>query len=128
MSGVVTVRSDQCMLGLRTWSAEGEQVRAKKPTRFMTNSECIAKNLECRCDKLHDHQPLTQGRAKKAAEYPEEMCEAIVKGIREQIDKDHESVSEIVNMIIESTTDQGKEFEQLWIPEKGGYYDDLMKN
>ena len=76
----------------------------------MTNAECVARNLECRCDGTHVHQPLTQGRAKLVAHYPEEMCEAIAKGVREQISIEHEKVNEVINMIIGSTLEYGEEF------------------
>ena len=63
MNNVVTVRADQCMLGLKTKGNSGEEAFAMKPTRFMTNSTCIAAQLECRRDPSHEHTPLTQGRA-----------------------------------------------------------------
>ena len=52
--GTTTVNSDLCMFGLTTvGNKPGEQVAAKKRTRFMTNSAEIAQALERRCDGNH---------------------------------------------------------------------------
>ena len=38
--GVFVVEADQCMFGLKTWGQNKSQLMlAKKPTRFMTNSQ-----------------------------------------------------------------------------------------
>ena len=63
------------MYGLETPSEGGEKLPAKKPTTFMTNAACVAERLRRKCDNRHRHQALMGGRAKKAAEYPEELCE-----------------------------------------------------
>ena len=124
-AGVVTVRGDQCMMGLTTKGPNGEAARAMKPTRFMTNSECIAYQLEQKCDKQHEHQPLTQGRAEAAAQYPVEMCERIIDGMRQQITSDIEGLNEVINYIVDSTVDNGNNFEGLCSVKKGKYWDDV---
>ena len=84
--GVETVIGDQCMYGLKTWSMDGkEQVSARKRTRFMTNSRGIAQELNKKCDGSHVHQELISGRAKDAARYPRELCEAICRGMMEEM-------------------------------------------
>ena len=126
MSGVSTVRCDQCTMGLITTpSREGGPTRAMKLTGFMTNSECVAEELNLQCDGSHEHQPLTQGRAKKAAEYPEELCEAIVRGVIEQRNKDQEDVCEVINLIMESTLDNGEREEGVYTLRKGKFWDDV---
>ena len=51
--------ADQFMYGLKTWGASRHQlVPAKKPTKFMTNSRSVGKELSRRCDGRHEHQPL----------------------------------------------------------------------
>ena len=87
MPGVEKVRADQCMFGLVT-EVRGETRPAKKPTSFLTNSWCVAKELDRRCDGGHEHFSLMEGRAKKAAIYPKPLCEAVCKGIKEQKDYD----------------------------------------
>ena len=49
--GVDVVEADQCMYGLHTWGRNRSQmVLAKKPTRFMTNSRSIGRELSRKCD------------------------------------------------------------------------------
>ena len=57
---------------------------AKKPTRFMTNSQVLGRELSRKCDKSHGHQPLLDGRAKDAARYPPGLCRAICRGISKE--------------------------------------------
>ena len=57
---------------------------AKKPTRFMTNSWSIGRELRRKCDGTHPHQPLVDGRAKDAARYPPALCRAICRGIAKE--------------------------------------------
>ena len=53
---------------------------AKEPTKFMTNSRSIGRELSRKCDREHRHQPLVDGRAKVAARYPPALCKAICRG------------------------------------------------
>ena len=78
--GVTIYRADQCMYGLKTWArGRKEMVAAKKPTKFMTNSRALGRQLEMKCDGKHQHQSLVDGRAASAARYPEELCKAICR-------------------------------------------------
>ena len=77
LQGVELVEADQCEFGLRVRAEEGLN---KKPTRFMVNSEAIANKLRRRCTGEHPHQPLTNGRAKAAEEYPPALCKALLQG------------------------------------------------
>ena len=66
---------------------------ARKRIGFMTNSSCIAKNLNLKCPntitrKIHDHMVLIDGRAKKAEIYPPSLCRAVCKGLIEQLRAD----------------------------------------
>ena len=81
LEGVEVVRGDQCMYGLRV--REGEE-RSKKATKFMSNSKEVLKEVSMRCDGTHSHQELIGGRAKKAEEYPPELCKAVVEGIKKE--------------------------------------------
>ena len=83
--GVYLVEADQCMFGLKTWGTSKSQlVLAKKPTRFMTTSQVLGRELSRRCDGSHEHQPLLDGRAKDAARYPPGLCRAICRGIAKE--------------------------------------------
>ena len=81
--GVVITVADQCMYGLKTWSKDRsiKDMPARKRTKFMTNSPCIAEELSRRCKGQHVHQQLMDGRATEAAIYPEPLCRAICVGL-----------------------------------------------
>ena len=80
----IKIVADQCMFGLTT-TIDGQVIPAKKPTGFLTNSWKVAERLSKRCDKSHKHGSLMEGRAKKAEEYPDELCRQICIGIKEQM-------------------------------------------
>ena len=78
-SGVTLVEADQCMYGLKTKGQNSkEEVHAKKPTTFMTNSRALGQGLFRKCDDTHTHQNLVDVRAHKAARYPPGLCKAIL--------------------------------------------------
>ena len=81
--GVQVTVADQCMYGLKTEGAKGQSPQpARKRTRFMTNCPGVAEELQRRCDGGHARQELLgKNRAGKAAEYPEELCRAICRGL-----------------------------------------------
>ena len=85
IGGVYVVKCDQCMFGLTTWATwghrRGDLSAERKPTKFMTNSYSIARELERTCDGSHSHQPLVDGRAKAAERYPPTLCRAICRGL-----------------------------------------------
>ena len=87
LPGVMKVKADQCAFGLTT-KVEGMEKLVKKPIGFLTNSWCIAKELERRCDKSHSHFSLMEGRAKDAAMYPPRLCQAVCKGLQAQKEYD----------------------------------------
>ena len=66
--------------------------RVKKATGFMTNAKCIAHRLEVKCNGLHRHITLINGRAKAAEVYPDKLCKAIIMGLVEQMEHDQRIV------------------------------------
>ena len=87
--GVMRVVGDQCRYGLMTKDQNGVGF-AKESTGFMTNSPCVAAQLNRRCPnnrqhQIHQHVVLTNGRAKAAQVYPSGLCRAICRGIRQQL-------------------------------------------
>ena len=86
-TGVKITTADQCMYGLRTWGANRQikDKHARKRTKFMTNSEHLANELNKRCKGEHAHQELVDGRAKEAAKYPEPLCQAICTGLIKEL-------------------------------------------
>jgi hypothetical protein len=88
-NGVELTVIDQCAYGLKTWGTTGGKLKkdkfAKKPIKFMTNSGEIAQELSKRCNQRHTHQTLTGERARVAAEYPSGLCNAICRGLMNEI-------------------------------------------
>ena len=84
------VQAHQCQFGLTAPLGRpgGKSAPVKKPIGFMTNSWAIAQALNKTCPGGHTHAWLDQGRAKKAAIYPKQLCEAICRGLDKQ--KNHD--------------------------------------
>ena len=82
LEGVERVVGDQCQYGLRV---RPEEELNMKPTGFLSNSPRIRNQLSRRCSGDHPHQHLMGGRAKKAEEYPPKLCQAMIRGLKEEI-------------------------------------------
>ena len=82
--GVTVTKGHMCRFGMTACNEEGELQPVKKPTGFMTNSWCIADELNRLCLGDHRHTQLMNGKAAAAAVYPKELCEAICRGLRKQ--------------------------------------------
>ena len=97
-----------------------EKVAAKKPTMFLTNCPGIAKEVGQRCPGGHKHQPLLDGRAKKAAQYTDELSKAICRGLIRQLQDDEAHVRQIGEMDQNSIVGQVPEEEEMvaseWAP------------
>ena len=87
LKGVVTVKSHMCCFGMTSVDADGEGL-VKKPTSYMTNAPLVAEELEMCCTGDHCHVKLVGGRAAKAAIYPPQLCEAILRGLKRQLISD----------------------------------------
>ena len=82
---------DQCAYGQKSFRG----LPVKKPTRWMSKSEPILKELSTRCAGKNgecSHSPgghdACSGRvAKEAAIYPFKICEAILKGLRKHLEE-----------------------------------------
>ena len=93
LKGVARVVADQCQLGQETEG--GDPIR--KPTGFMSNSPCILGHLDRKCNgrrglcsrpKGGEHQLCNGKVARRAAIFQRELCEAILRGIRDQLKQD----------------------------------------
>ena len=60
-----------------------------KPARFLTTSQAIATRLSRRCSRKHKHAVFLGGRGAAAAEYTNELCVEILRGVQEQFERDH---------------------------------------
>ena len=92
-SGVLTSVIDQCMYGSETPGSEP----IKKPTRFITNSaemikqlsqRCLGKNGDCSRARGGTHQQCRGRIARMAAVYSFNLCRAILVGFRNQLRAD----------------------------------------
>ena len=77
---VETVNLDMRCFGLTAVDSEGEGY-AKKPTRVLTNLPPLAASISRRCIGNHRHVHLVSGKAKAAANYTEDFCNAIIDGV-----------------------------------------------
>ena len=93
-----------CQYGMKTKGKDGEWKPVRKATRFMSSSEAVLKKLQKRCNRDHEHQHLTGGRAKAAAIYPPMLCRAILRGIEEQ--RRREGV--VIPRHVKEMTDKGR--------------------
>ena len=83
---VCTVKSDQCMFGCVAKTSSGQQLPARKSTRFMTSSVKMAQRLDIQCDRNHTHIPLNGKNLANASFYPEQLRLAVLRGMRDQAD------------------------------------------
>ena len=90
LPGVVRVRADQCMFGLRDAVS---RLRHRKSTGIMTNCSEIAERLNVQCDKMHEHEPIWGAvktkhgyvrRSRLAQHYPKKFVHAILAGFLER--------------------------------------------
>ena len=87
MNGVERVVGNMCMFDMKQWGHAGLNL-VKKPTGSMTNSFHIARRLQVKCNNMHRHITLINGRANAAEVYPDKMRREIIMGLIEQMEKD----------------------------------------
>ena len=92
---VQTAIGHQCMYGLTSKSGPDTYLPAKKPTMFASSSPHMLKRLSVKCDGTHRHQHLIDGRAAKAAFYPVQLIEQILRGIRDTSDAEQREAEDI---------------------------------
>ena len=79
LPGIQVAYMDQCVVG----QSVGKRP-AKKPTGWMTNSECIYQALSIKCDGAHEHASLLGGKAAATAAYPAEVDYIVLKAVRQE--------------------------------------------
>ena len=75
---------------------------ALKPTRFISNSSAMLRQLGSRCDKSHQHQHIVGNRAKDAAFYSVPLVRAIIKGMTLQATENAQTAAVMEETIKES--------------------------
>ena len=68
----------------RTEGQGSELGKVLKPTSFLTNSVHIARELHKTRPRDHKHVNLVDGRAARAAIYPDGLCQTICRGLAAQ--------------------------------------------
>ena len=80
--------TNMCSFGMRSSDEHGTGL-VYKPTRFMRASWLLINALsKYVCNRRHRHVHLMHGRAAAAAVYPERLCSAICRGIKDQLEYD----------------------------------------
>ena len=104
IDGVLRCTVDQCRYGMA--DEKGQPI--KKPTSFMTNSPCLAEELNTRCGGKNGmcgrsaggvHTLRSGKRARLAAIYHFDLCKAILTGFRRQMEADGRCKPGCVGMI-----------------------------
>ena len=85
--GVMHRTGHMCPHGMTSVDAQGEDL-VLKPTRWMSNSAALLDEVAKRCAGGHRHVQLVNGRARAAAIYPQRLCYAILRGLRQQLTND----------------------------------------
>ena len=113
--GVERVVGHMCMFDMKQKDRQREGL-IRKETEFMTNAPRIGDRLRRRCNGLHRHIVLINGRAKAAEVYPDQLCRQIVMGLIEQMEEDQRIGKHMGRSIAEFERDSSKAEE---------YWDDL---
>ena len=83
------VTNHMCQFGMAQRDRDGISRPVLKPTRWMTNCQGVAEELDRQCPRDHQHTILVGGRAKAAEIYPPALCRAIARGVRKHIEQDN---------------------------------------
>ena len=82
------VYCDQCMYGL--CSATGRP--QGKSTRWCTSSTAVAEQLDGKCNKSHEHEPILgrgigekENKSTQAKRYPAGLVQAIIRGYKRHV-------------------------------------------
>ncbi|CAK0894862.1 unnamed protein product [Prorocentrum cordatum] len=86
LEGVILVKGYQCRFVQTSKGPDGVVGPVAKATGWMTNSPAIAKRVGVPCTKDHQHVHLVGGRSKAAERCPIPLVEAILAGMREQLE------------------------------------------
>ena len=79
--GVISTDFHQCMYGLAAVDNFGP-APAYKPTRVLSSHPALAEALTRRCDGSHRHAQLVgKSACSRTAQYPHDMCKAILKAL-----------------------------------------------
>ena len=103
--GVIEVITNMCQFGMKT-TYRGEEGLASKPTRFLTSSPEVAKRLAKVCDSeckdQNKHIAVWGARARAAQRYPQDLCRAVVAGVKAENMRRDTNLCEIdIDVVVE---------------------------
>ena len=120
LKGMYAAVFHMCQFGMTQEDEQGTGL-IKKATRVVTNSAAIDGMVERKCPGGHRHIQLVSGRAKKAAEYPQALCDAFIDGLLVEMErckeKERGELHELADMC-------DKEEEEAWQKSLERAYDD----
>lgn len=93
MHALLQVKADMCRFGMTQENSEGKQTLVRKPTRFATNSWAIEDELDNICEGGHEHCRLLAGQAEATQVYPDKLCKAICRGLKQDMDMESAAMS-----------------------------------
>ncbi|CAK9008497.1 unnamed protein product, partial [Durusdinium trenchii] len=127
-------KSPMCKFGMKMSNDDGEQCYVRKETLWMTNSKCIAEELQGVCinklkgQEVHRHVHLIgRDRAKAAQVYPVPLVEAILRGLKKELVSTN-ALSAVEEMLTGPSPDNGNEMDmELRAWEEEQYMDDKAR-
>ena len=111
-----SVVAHPCEFGLLArGKAGGPPQLAKKPTRFLSNSVAVLRQLDRTCSGCPKHVEVQGEQAARAAVHPKALCRAVCRGVRQQVELDA-SVQVAVSVAGDVSS---VELNELWGAEQG---------
>ena len=109
VEGVFGVETDQCMYGLAARGKSGMSVAVEKTTRFLTNAECVADEIQWKCNGGHTHQMILGGeRCQPVDTYPPERRRTICRSVAKEFKMKKRTVVPIMMLQANTSLSNGK--------------------
>ena len=112
------MRIEYCQCGI--WVKDRMGCAAgRKPSKFLTNSPCIAEQLQRRCPGRESHEgqryaSLFYGVSKQAQVYPNGLVDAVCKGIQDQIERDRKGQFDLAMLDTDGTASAESLIHAMW--------------
>ena len=109
VEGVFDVETEQRMYGLTARGKRGMSSAVKKPTRFLTNAECVADERQWKCNGEHTHQRiLGSERCQSMDTYPPELRRTICRSVAKEFKMKKRNVVPIMMLQANTSLSNGK--------------------
>ena len=128
LPGVYTVVGPMCAWGMALSTHRQGHGLVYKPTKFVTNSREIAQILDRHClnrrgGPVHRHISLIGGLAHLCAQYPQELVNAVLEGIKRQMMRDN--VLSSIESFAAGPVPSEATFTEEWQQEAEQFFDDI---